>query len=127
MNAVIAALAPTTRTWLKESVAGLADYTEANEVILTRSGIQQFFRHQEDFLFFQHLLQTNPCLIRQDSMRRDYGDFQTPRQLTDRICAYLHAQGRSPEILIEPTFGTGVFILSALRHFPSIQTIKSEQ
>ena len=57
------------------------------------------------------------------SARREYGDFQTPCVLTERICATLADRGLRPQILVEPTFGRGAFLLSAIRHFPTLQTV----
>ncbi|MFW9905804.1 MAG: methyltransferase domain-containing protein [Candidatus Thorarchaeota archaeon] len=50
--------------------------------------------------------------------RREFGDFQTPTELTSKICSYLKQLGFSPSSIIEPTCGTGSFILSCLNLFP---------
>ena len=55
--------------------------------------------------------------------RTDFGDFQTPPELADRICAMLAKRGIAPSILIEPTCGLGVFIHAGLKHFPSLRQI----
>ena len=47
----------------------------------------------------------------------EFGDFQTPPELTDEICHFLHSMGVSPESVIEPTCGTGGFIVSAMDAF----------
>ncbi len=59
-------------------------------------------------------------------MERDsieYGDFQTPEGLARRVCRWLGAKGVRPEVLVEPTFGQGHFILAALATFPSIRHV----
>ena len=53
----------------------------------------------------------------------DLGDFQTPTNLTDKICQYLSSIGINPKVLIEPTCGKGNFVLSAIKYFPSIRYI----
>ncbi len=53
----------------------------------------------------------------------EYGDFQTPEGLALRVCRWLREQGVRPEVLIEPTFGQGHFILAALAAFPSIRHV----
>ncbi|MDI6804374.1 MAG: SAM-dependent methyltransferase [Bacteroidota bacterium] len=56
-------------------------------------------------------------------MRREYGDFQTPHNLSKTVCDSLLSSGISPEVLIEPTFGKGSFILSALKTFPTLRQV----
>jgi len=51
----------------------------------------------------------------------EFGDFQTPRQLADRVCAIIKDSGIEPVSFIEPTCGVGNFVFSALEHFPSIK------
>ncbi len=47
----------------------------------------------------------------------EFGDFQTPSELTDEICHFLLSMGVRPESVIEPTCGTGAFIVSAMDAF----------
>lgn len=51
------------------------------------------------------------------------GDFQTPKELTDKICKFLFNFGLNPKIIVEPTCGIGHFISSSLEYFPSCQKI----
>ncbi len=53
----------------------------------------------------------------------EYGDFQTPAELAEKICQKLAALGVNPDAVIEPTCGLGAFIESSARHFPSAQKI----
>ncbi|RLI85068.1 MAG: methyltransferase [Archaeoglobales archaeon] len=53
----------------------------------------------------------------------DLGDFQTPKHLTDAICEYLAKEGLKPDVLIEPTCGSGNFVISALKYFPSLRYV----
>jgi len=48
----------------------------------------------------------------------EFGDFQTPRPLADRLCSYLAREGCRPASIVEPTCGTGTFVLAALQAFP---------
>jgi hypothetical protein len=53
-----------------------------------------------------------------------FGDFQTPKLLTDAVCAFLKRIYKlNPAILLEPTCGTGHFIYSSLYHFIKIKKI----
>ena len=51
--------------------------------------------------------------------KAEFGDFQTPRALADRVCALLVARGIRPASVLEPTCGTGAFLAAAIRAFPS--------
>jgi len=53
----------------------------------------------------------------------EYGDFQTPLELTQRICNKLVQLGVNPDIIIEPTCGIGNFIQAASHFFPSANQI----
>ena len=47
--------------------------------------------------------------------QRACGDYQTPRHFSDRICAFLfHEKKLRPDIVLEPTCGTGNFLASSL-------------
>ncbi len=50
---------------------------------------------------------------------KERGDFQTPRELADRVCALLLEKGVRPASILEPTCGEGNFLLSALENFSS--------
>ena len=56
--------------------------------------------------------------------KKEFGDYQTPIEFCDRVCAYLdeHGLSRNIEAIIEPTCGLGNFIVSAAErfHIPAI-------
>ena len=52
--------------------------------------------------------------------KRIFGDYQTPLEFSDDVCAYLkYDLGINPEVVIEPTCGFGNFLFSALKQFDS--------
>ncbi len=57
------------------------------------------------------------------TVRTEYGDFQTNAGLANAICQKLAAAGVRPQVVIEPTFGQGNFIVAALQHFPTVEKI----
>jgi len=122
MKTAIKHIESTTIDFLIEKIGKIANYREANELLIRLSGIDTFFRNQEDFLTFLELLKPS-FMIREGPDRREYGDFQTPCLLTNSICTYLINQGILPDIVIEPTFGKGSFLISALEHFPTLKKI----
>jgi len=57
------------------------------------------------------------------SAKLEYGDFQTPPELANRVCQKLVELGVNPLTIIEPTCGTGAFIAASASFFPSAQKI----
>lgn len=53
----------------------------------------------------------------------EYGDFQTPRELTTSIVTFLRDAGISPSVIVEPTCGLGNFILAAIEGFPTVRQV----
>lgn len=53
----------------------------------------------------------------------EFGDFQTPDELSLEVCERLKKMGICPDIVIEPTCGLGSFIKASVRTFPSIKTV----
>lgn len=51
-----------------------------------------------------------------------FGDFQTPAELAGAICKLLSRNGLCPGSVVEPSCGTGTFLLEALEHFPQVTT-----
>lgn len=51
----------------------------------------------------------------------EFGDFQTPLNLSAHVCSLIKESGIKPASLIEPTCGVGNFVISALEQFPSIK------
>lgn len=47
-----------------------------------------------------------------------YGDFQTPLELARAVCRLLVRRGLRPASVVEPTCGTGSFLLAAAEAFP---------
>lgn len=56
-----------------------------------------------------------------DRKRRkiEFGDFQTPIDLAREVCALIVQTGFQPLSILEPTCGTGSFLLASLETFPS--------
>ena len=60
---------------------------------------------------------------RKTRIKAEFGDFQTPRALADRVCARLVDRGLHPAGVLEPTCGTGAFLGAAIQAFPSAQRV----
>ncbi len=94
------------------------DLDELKEYLTKKTGIIDFFSSVHDLEEFKDFLRNFQPDI---GKSRDLGDFQTPTHLSDMICKYLSDIGLTPNIIIEPTCGTGNFIISALKFFPSLK------
>ena len=52
------------------------------------------------------------------SSKVEYGDFQTPLSLAERVCRLVAASGFMPATVVEPTCGEGAFLAAAADAFP---------
>lgn len=110
------------QTRLVEIVASFKALKRANEELEYMTGVARFFNSSEELAEFQHLI-TLPNGKLGSHQTREFGDFQTPPDLARRICQYLAQNSISPSVIIEPTYGMGNFILSALDIFPNVQLV----
>ncbi len=53
----------------------------------------------------------------------EFGDFQTPIALSQKMCAFLARESIFPASIIEPTCGRGNILISALESFPGVDKI----
>ncbi|WP_041619051.1 hypothetical protein [Stanieria cyanosphaera] len=53
----------------------------------------------------------------------EYGDFQTPVDLAEKICSKRVELGINPDVIIEPTCGVGNFITVSAKYFKSARKI----
>ncbi len=110
------------KTFFLENFSKGSSVIEVNKCLKSASGINDFFSRQEDFDAF--LLQLNEISQTfEDASRTEYGDFQTNKTLASAICQLLVEKNVRPEIIMEPTFGKGSFMLAALKQFPNIKKI----
>lgn len=95
------------------------DYSEANSIIRSLSGIVDYFSSEQEKIDFISNLEIDISIVREDKV--SYGDWQTPMSLAEKICDIHLSKFGSPDIVIEPTCGLGAFVLSALRKFQNIK------
>ena len=53
----------------------------------------------------------------------EFGDFQTPDNLSSDICGFLRRTGVRPQSIIEPTCGKGAFLRAAANFFPECKQL----
>ena len=93
--------------------------SELNELMLNLSGIKNFFKNNEDYATWNEWYKEGKL----DVGAREYGDYQTPIDLADRVCKLLINKGINPSMVVEPTFGKGNFIQAAIKNFDNIKKI----
>lgn len=98
------------------------DINRMNSKVKSICGINSFFGNQQeiDSLFLK--ISEYASFVSEPD-RSEYGDFQTNKELSNRVCKLLKEQNTSPEIIIEPTFGKGNFILACLENFKTTKYI----
>ena len=60
---------------------------------------------------------------RKTKAKTEFGDFQTPYDLAQKVCHLLAQQGVTPNAILEPNCGRGNFLLAALEAFPDAERI----
>jgi len=113
---------PQTADFLRLRFRKIKTVDEANNEMRRLSCIQIFFPSQQGFDLFLNFIVSTAEVAEMDT-RREYGDFQTPQSLSDLVCTLIRSQRIAPSILVEPTFGRGAFIVSAIRAFPTLEEI----
>lgn len=58
-----------------------------------------------------------------NTIREDFGDWQTNYEFAKSVCLYLKNKGVNPEVIIEPTCGIGNFIVAAIDVFDSVKKV----
>ncbi len=93
---------------------------DLNDFLRIQTGIVNFFDNLKDRDEFKIFIK-NIKVTRK--IKADLGDFQTPSHLTDKICNFLVEKDFIPEVILEPTCGSGEFIVSAIKCFPKLKYI----
>ena len=58
------------------------------------------------------------------NLKKEYGDYQTPSTFANEVCAYIHRHFQvNPNIILEPSFGIGNFVNSAINVFDKVEKI----
>lgn len=79
-------MASTTLEYLKELHHSTSSFDEFNSKLEDLSGIKNFFISNKDYNEFIEFFRKGDIV---NSGARDWGDIQTPKKFTDKICKYL--------------------------------------
>lgn len=99
-----------------------ASFHKVNEELEALSGIRDCFASAQEWLQFNNELHSGPAGDGGRD-RSEFGDFQTPASLAERVLKLVTREIPLPGMLIEPTCGKGHFIIAALHQFPSLRKI----
>lgn len=108
--------------FLKEFLRDTTSFEVANQNMIDTFGIKHFFDDEDFQLFIKSISVTDINLVEEPD-RAEYGDFQTNKELANKVAKHLSKQNISPEIIVEPTCGKGNFIIASLSTFNSVKKI----
>lgn len=108
--------------FLIENQKRLLQFSDINSLIKRVSGINDFFSNQDEATELHAEIQVNQSIVSEPD-RREYGDFQTNRQLAKEVVEYIYPKTDDFEFVLEPTCGKGNFILASISKFKSLRKI----
>ncbi|WP_457558555.1 hypothetical protein [Candidatus Harpocratesius sp.] len=105
---------------IEKKIKNSNDIDELNKFLFQKTRLFPFFTSIDEYRKFKEFFSNHK---HESEKIKDYGDFQTPISLTDKICTKLKELGIKPSIIIEPTCGKGNFVISALKHFHTVSEV----
>ena len=98
---------------------------EANSLIKSVSQIDNLLTSLKDKAeFINYLVKAETTTeLELKSKTKEWGDVQTPNKLVEKVYQILVDANIDPDIIIEPTSGTGSFILNAPKFFRNLKLI----
>jgi len=108
--------------FLKEFLKNTTSFEIANQKMFDAFAIKHFFG-SDDFITFINYISLSDYNLAEEPDRAEYGDFQTNKDLADKIAKHLSKRSISPEIIIEPTCGKGNFIIASLKNFKAVKKV----
>ncbi len=109
-------------SFFQENDKLFSNVTEANIMIKSACGVNDFFNVQDELLALKNKIKDNSYRVEEPN-RRAYGDFQTNKKLSSQVIEYISSKQIDFEFVLEPTCGKGNFILAALEQFETIKKI----
>lgn len=108
--------------FFKKNLYALSNYEIVNSLIKEVSGINNFFSNQkESSELLEDIKEYNSIVSEPD--RREYGDFQTNKDLSNSVSKYISLKRNDFEFLLEPTCGKGNFILASIELFKTLKKV----
>jgi hypothetical protein len=110
-------------TFLKDFLNETSSFDNANKKMFDTFGIKTFFENDDDFLRLKESVSFVAISSVEEPDRAEYGDFQTNKDLANKVAKHLAKKNISPEIVIEPTCGKGNFIIASLSNFNAVKKV----
>ncbi|NLF42791.1 MAG: hypothetical protein GX587_08855, partial [Bacteroidales bacterium] len=110
-------------SFLKDFLNDISSFKNANQKVFDAFGINTFFENEDDFQRLIESVSTVAISLVEEPDRAEYGDFQTNKDLANKIAKHLAIKNISPEIVIEPTCGKGNFIIASLSNFKAVKKV----
>jgi len=108
--------------FLNEFLKNTTSFEIANQKMFDAFGIKHFFDNDDFHTLIKSLSLSNINLAEEPD-RAEYGDFQTNKDLANKVAKHLAKRNMSPEIVIEPTCGKGNFIIASLSNFKAVKKV----
>ena len=109
--------------FLKDFFNNTSSFEIANQKILDFFGINDFFENDNDFKALKKSVSIVSINSVAEPDRAEYGDFQTNKDLANKLAKRLSKNNILPEIIIEPTCGKGNFIIASLSNFKTVKKV----
>ncbi|NMC99058.1 MAG: hypothetical protein GYA62_04990, partial [Bacteroidales bacterium] len=109
--------------FLKDFINNTLSFENANQKMFDAFGIKTFFENKDDFQKLKESVSIVTISSVEKPDRAEYGDFQTNKDLANKVAKHLAKRNISPEIVIEPTCGKGNFIIASLSNFKSVKKV----
>lgn len=109
--------------FLKDFLNNTSSFESANQIMFDAFGINTFFENDDDFQRLKESVSFVAISSVEEPDRAEYGDFQTNKDLANKVAKHLAKRNISPEIIIEPTCGKGNFIIASLSNFKAVKKI----
>ncbi|HOY32466.1 MAG TPA: SAM-dependent methyltransferase [Bacteroidales bacterium] len=110
-------------TFLKVFLNNTSSFEHANQKMLNAFGINIFFENDDDFQGLKESVSIVATSSVEEPDRAEYGDFQTNKDLANKVAKHLVKRNISPEIVIEPTCGKGNFIIASLSNLKAVKKV----
>jgi hypothetical protein len=110
-------------TFLKDFLNKTSSFENVNKMLLDDFGINTFFENDDDFQGLKESVSVVATSSVEEPDRAEYGDFQTNKNLSNKVAKHLAKRNISPEIIIEPTCGKGNFIIASLSNFKAVKKV----
>ena len=122
MNNSFKQINPNVLDFIGNELSEIQHLNKINDKLQSLCGIINFFENKNEILNFKEkFLQSEDR--KEIANKSEFGDYQTNSELTDNICKLLKSKKNNPNIVFEPTFGKGNFIISVLNNFENIEKL----